>query len=149
MFPTAYGQLSDKTGYKQNFVVTTGGYDFPVEVVASFDIDRLDFDSDEKRLTIHLNSGIENNLAEILLPKNLIGGNFTFFLNDQEIFPKVAHNDKISFITVEFEGKGISKLDIIGTTYLPEFSYVTPLILLLLLIPVVFVSKIKKFSFSK
>jgi hypothetical protein len=145
--PSAFGQLSDKTGLKQNFIIETGGYEFPVDVTSSFDVERLEFSSDDKRLTIHLNSGIEQNLAEIQIPKNLINGNFTFFLNDQEIFPKVKTNEKISFITLEFEGTGFHKLDIIGTTYLPEFSEIAPLILSVLLIPIIFVRKIKKLSF--
>ena len=147
VFNSAFGQISDKTGLKQNFIITTGGYDFPVYVTASFDVEKLDFSSDDKRLTLHINSAIEQNLAEIQIPKNLINGNFTFFLNDQEIFPIVKSNEKISFITLEFEGTGIHKLDIIGTTYLPEFSDITPLILSVLLIPVIFVRKIKKVSF--
>ena len=147
VFNSAFGQISDKTGLKQNFIITTGGYDFPVYVTSSFDVEKLDFSSDDKRLTLHINSAIEQNLAEIQIPKNLINGNFTFFLNDQEIFPIVKSNEKISFITLEFEGTGIHKLDIIGTTYLPEFSDIAPLILSILLIPVIFVRKIKKVSF--
>jgi hypothetical protein len=146
--PSAFGQISDKTGLKQNFIIETGGYEFPVDVTSSFDVQRLDFSSEDKRLTLHLNSVVEQNLAEIQIPKNLTNGNFTFFLDDQEIFPKVQTNEKISFITVEFEGKGIHKLDIIGTTYLPEFSSIAPLILSVLLIPIIFVRKIKKLSFT-
>ena len=146
-FPSAFGQLSDKTGLKQNFIIQTGGYDFPVDITSSFNVERLDFSSDDKRLTFHINNALEQNLAEIQIPKNLTNGNYTFFLDDQEIFPQVKKNEKISFITLEFEGKGIHKLDVIGTTYLPEFSYVASLILFVLLIPVVFVRKIKKLSF--
>lgn len=145
--PLAFGQISDKTGLKQNFIIQTGGYDFPVDVTSSFNVDRLDFSSDEKRLTFHINNALEQNLAEIQIPKNLTNGNFTFFLDDQEIFPQVRKNEKISFIAVEFEGKGIHKLDVIGTTYLPEFSNIVPLILSVLLIPIIFVRKIKKLSF--
>jgi len=145
--PLAFGQISDKTGLKQNFIIQTGGYDFPVDVTSSFNVDRLDFSSDEKRLTFHINNALEQNLAEIQIPKNLTNGNFTFFLDDQEIFPQVRKNEKISFIAVEFEGKGIHKLDVIGTTYLPEFSNIVPLILSVLLIPIIFVRKIKRLSF--
>jgi hypothetical protein len=81
-------------------------------------------------------------------------------LNDQEIFPIVKTSEKISFITVEFEGSGTNKLDIIGTTYLPESSKITPLVLFASLVVIIFASlvviifarKIKKFgnySFNK
>jgi len=145
--PSAFGQLSDKTGFKQTFIIETGGYEFPVDVTSSFNVERLDFSSDEKRLTFHINNALKQNLAEIQIPKNLTNGNFTFFLDDQEIFPKVQTNKKISFIAVEFNGTGIHKLDVIGTTYLPEFSGIAPLILSILLIPIIFVRKIKKLSF--
>ncbi len=46
----------------------------------------------------------------------------------EEIFPNVRGTEQISFITLEFEGEGDNKLDIIGTTYLPEFSEVAPAI---------------------
>jgi hypothetical protein len=145
--PSAFGQISDKTGLKQNFIIETGGYEFPVDITSSFNVERLEFSSDEKRLTFHINNALEQNLAEIQIPKNLTNGNFTFFLDDQEIFPEVQTNKKISFITLEFNGTGMHKLDVIGTTYLPEFFGIAPLILSVLLIPIIFVRKIKKLSF--
>jgi len=88
----------------------------------------------------------------------LLNGNFTFYLNGQEIFADVKTNDKISFITLEFPGKGLHKLDIIGTTTittttttpLPESSEITPLALVISLalgislIGIVFLKKFKK-----
>ncbi len=139
-----FGQESNPTGFKENFKIETGGYDFTVETVSSFDVDEIEFSSDDKRLTFYFTSGIKNNLAEIQVPKNLINGNFTFFLNDQEIFPIVKTNEKISFITLEFEGDGSYTLDIIGTTYLPEFAQLSPMILIISLIGIIFGLKIKK-----
>ena len=144
LFIPAFGLVSNPTGLKQNFEIETGGYDFTIDIVSSFDVDEIDFSSDDKRLTFYFNTGVTNNLAEIQIPKNLINGNFTFFLNDQEIFPKVNTNEKISFITLEFGGNGTYKLDIIGTTYLPEFSNLAPLILTISLIGIIIVLKIKK-----
>ncbi len=152
--PPAFGQISDRTGLKQDFTIETGGYDFTVEIVSNFNVEDIEFSSDDKRLTLFINSGIENNLAEIQIPINLINGNFTFILNDQEIFPIVKINEKISFITLEFEGTGAHKLDIIGTTYLPEFSEIASLILFTSLFILIFARKIKlpgfkNYSFNK
>jgi len=141
--PPAFGQISDRTGLKQDFTIETGGYDFTVEITSSFNVEDIEFSSDDKRLTLFINSGIENNLAEIQIPINLINGNFTFILNDQEIFPIVKINEKISFITLEFKGTGANKLDIIGTTYLPEFSEVASLVLFASLFVLIFAQKIK------
>jgi len=143
IFP-AFSQESNPTGLKQNFEIETGGYDFTVDIISSFNVDEIEFNSDEKRLTFYFNSGIKNNLAEIQIPINLINGNFTFFLNDLEIFPSVKMNEKISFITLEFESDGSHQLDIIGTTYLPEFAQLSPLILMISLIGIIFALKIKK-----
>lgn len=143
IFPT-FAQEFNPTGLKQNFQIETGGYDFTVDIISSFNVESIEFSSDDKRLTFYFNSGIKNNLAEIQIPTNLINGNFTFFLNNQEIFPAVKTNEKISFITLEFEGDGNHQLDIIGTTYLPEFSTLAPMILTISLIGLIFTLKIKK-----
>ncbi len=143
IFP-ALGQETNPTGLKQNFNIETGGYDFTVDIISSFNVDEVEFSSDEKRLSFYFNSGIKNNLAEILIPTNLINGNFTFFLNDQEIFPVVKTNNEISFITLEFEGDGNHKLDVIGTTYLPEFEQIAPMILTISLIGIIVALRLKK-----
>lgn len=114
-----YGQLlSDTTGLVNRLDVQTGGYSFEVEIVSNFDIPDFEFDEDEKKLTLHMSSGLENNLGEVIIPQNLLGGNLTFYLNDQEYFPNVNMNEKISFLTLNFTGLGENKLEIFGTTYL-------------------------------
>lgn len=116
-----YGELiSDKTGLVNRLNVNTGGYTFEVETVANFDVQDFKFDEEQKRLTLYISSGLENNLGEVIIPHDLLGGNFTFYLNGQEYFPKIKSNDKISFITLNFSGSGNNKLDIVGTSYLNE-----------------------------
>ena len=115
----AFGQsFSDATGLLNRFDVETSGHTFEVESVANFDIQDFDFDKDKKKLTFYIVSGLENNLGEIIIPQNLLGGNFTFYLNDQEFFPKISSNEKISFVTLNFTGSGNNTLEISGTTYL-------------------------------
>jgi len=112
----AFGQLlSDKTGLVNRFDIETGGYTLEVKIVANFDVIDHEFDKDEKRLTIFINSGLENNLGEIIIPKILLSGNFTFYLNDMQYNPNIKSNDKISFITLNFTGAGNNKIDIIAT----------------------------------
>ena len=112
----AFGQLlSDATGLIKRLDVETDGYTFEVETVSNFDVLEHEFDRDEKRLTIFINSGLENNLGEIIIPQMLLSGNFTFYLNDVEFNPKIKSNDKISFITLNFTGMGNHKIDIIAT----------------------------------
>lgn len=115
----AYGQaLSDATGLVNRLDVQTGGHIFEVQTTSNFDIPNFEFDKDEKKLTLYISSGLENNLGEVILPQNLLGGNLTFYLNGQEYVPQVRTNEKISFITLNFTGIGDNTLDIVGTDYL-------------------------------
>ena len=125
----AFGAISDKTGLKKDFTIETSGYDFEVSTVANFEINDVQFSRDDKKLTFEMTSGLENNLGEILVPINLIDGNMTVFVNGTEIFPQIRKNDMISFIVLEFNGTGHHTMEIIGTTYLPEFSGVTLLVI--------------------
>jgi hypothetical protein len=116
--PAYGGLLSDATGLVNRLDIQTGGHSFEVETTSNFDIPDFEFNKDEKRLTIFITSGLENNLGEIILPQNLLGGNLTFYLNDKEYSPQVNSNEKIYFVTLNFTGSGDNKLDIFGTTYL-------------------------------
>ena len=155
IIPPAFGQFFDTPGLVNRLQVENEGYIFEVHVVSSFDIPSHQFSSEEKRLSFFISTSVSNNLSEIQIPKNLLNGNFTFYLNGQEIFADVKTNDKISFITIEFPGKGLHKLDIIGTTTtpttpLPESSEITPLVLVISLvltislIGIVFLKKFRK-----
>lgn len=124
-----YGEtLSDATGLAYRLDVDTGGHSFEIKTVSNFSIPDYHFDEDKKSLTLYITSGLENNLSEILLPQNLLGGNFTFYLNDQEYFPNVKSNENISFITLNFTGSGDNKLEIIGSTYLDGLTKEIPLL---------------------
>ena len=114
-----YGQsFSDATGILNRLNVSTSGYTFQVETVSNFNIEDFRFDEDEKKLTLFISSGLENNLGEVIIPNDLLGGDLTFYLNDQQYFPTVNTNQQISFVTLKFEGSGENKLEIVGTTHL-------------------------------
>jgi hypothetical protein len=116
--PAYGGLLSDATGLTKRLDIQTGGHTFEIETTSNYDITNFEFNKDEKKLTIFITSSLENNLGEVILPQNLLGGNLTFHLNDMEYFPKVKSNEKVSFVTLNFTGSGDNKLDIFGTTYL-------------------------------
>ena len=111
----AFGALSDATGLVNRLDVDVGGYTLEVKVVSNFNVIDHEFDKDEKRLTIFIDSGLENNLGEIIIPKLLLDGNFTFYLNDMQFNQKIKSNDRISFITLNFTGTGNNKIDIFAT----------------------------------
>jgi len=121
----AFAQLSDRTGLVNRLDVRTGGYSFEVETVSNFDVKDFKFNEEQKSLTIFVTSGLENNLSEIYLPDNLLSGDLSFYINGQEVFPQVKHNDRISFITLNFTGSGDNKIEIIGTQYLHGMNQTT------------------------
>ena len=129
LLPPVFGAISEKTGLKKDFTIETSGYDFEVETVANFEINDVKLSRDDKKLTFDITSSLENNFAEILIPINLIDGDLTLFVNGEEIFPQIRKNDKISFIVLEFNGTGHNTMEVMGTTYLPEFSSYTLLII--------------------
>jgi hypothetical protein len=118
-----YGQLlSDATGLVNRLDVEIGGQTFEVKTVSNFDVRDFEFDEDDKRLTIFISSGLENNLGDLIIPQSLLGGNMTFYLNDHEYFPKMDATEQISFVTLNFTGSGDNKLDILGSTYFFGFT---------------------------
>ncbi|WP_428323804.1 CFI-box-CTERM domain-containing protein [Nitrosopumilus sp.] len=110
-----FGQLSDQTGLLTRLDVDTSGHTFEVVVVSNFEILDHEFNKNEKRLTIFINSGLEDNLGEVTIPKNLLGGNFTYQINDMTSIQEFKSNERISFVTLNFTGIGDNKIDIIGT----------------------------------
>ena len=118
----AFAQLSDKTGFVNRLEVKTGGHSFEVQTVTNFDIPNYEFDDDQKRLTLYITSGLENNFGEMYIPRALMSGNLTFYINGEPYSPKVKTNEQISFITLNFTGSGDSKIEIIGTDYFREIN---------------------------
>ena len=122
-----YGQLlSDATGLINRIDIQTSGYDFEVVLTANFDLVDYTFDKNSKQITLYLDSGLENNLGELVIPSSLLNGDFTFYLNDQEFFPKIQSSERIHFITLEFTGSGSNTLSISGTEYLIGLDEITP-----------------------
>ena len=123
----AYGQLSDATGLINRIDIQTSGHDFEVVLTANFDLIEHNFDKSSRQLTLYLDSGLENNLGELVIPSSLLSGNFTFYLNDQEFFPKIQSSEKVHFITFEFSGLDSNIISIIGSEYLLGLDELSPI----------------------
>jgi len=123
----ASGQLlSDATGLVNRLDVQTSGHTFEIILTSNFDLTDFSFDKDQKQIVFYIDSVLENNLGEIIIPQNLLSGDFTFYLNDQEFFPKIQSNEKIHFITMNFTGSGSNVISITGSEYLIGLSEITP-----------------------
>lgn len=118
MILPAYAEpLSDRTGLKTSFPIVVESGTYNVEVTANFDVRDVSFQ--ENDLVFTINSSLENNLGEIQIPNGITTGNLTFSLDGQNITPKVLHNDRISFVTLEFAGNGTHSLSI-SSDYVTE-----------------------------
>jgi len=114
--------LSDMTGLKHTFPVKTDGRSFTIEATGNFQISNFNFDKNEKSITLNTSSSVENNILEIVIPKSLISGDFRYYLDDKEIFPKHNQGKNSLFLTIEFVGVGDHKIKLQGTTYLDIFN---------------------------
>jgi len=115
-------QLSDKTGLKFTFPVKTDGHTFIVEATGNLDITNIDFDNEKKLITLFVLSTLENNSLEISFSQELIGGDYTFFIDDEEFSPDLQEGSNTTFVNMEFQGTGKHKIEIFGTTYLETFE---------------------------
>ena len=119
----AFGLISeDGTGLIKRLNVNVDGHIFEVITTSNYDIEEHEFNKDEKRLTFFINSSLENNLGEIVLPNELLGDNLTFYVNDVKSIQNVKSSEKISFITLNFTGIGNNKIDIIETDIAETFD---------------------------
>jgi len=69
--------LSDATGLVNNFEIQTSGYNFEIKLISNFDLKDYVFEKDQKQLTLFFESNLNNNLAEIIIPKNFSSSNCT------------------------------------------------------------------------
>jgi len=114
--------LSDMTGLRFTFPIKTDDRSFTIDVTANSQIQNFDFNKNEKSITLDLITSIENNILEIVIPKSLISGDFVFYINDIEIFPKLNQGKNALLITIEFTGIGNHEIKLQGTTYLDIFD---------------------------
>ena len=119
IFGTAYSQpLSDSTGLVHRLDIEAKGQTYEVQVVGNFDVSNYEFVKDEKRLTVIIHSTLEDNLGEMIIPVELMSGNFTFHLDGAEFFPNNRQSEKISFVSMTFNGTGQHTLDILSSEVL-------------------------------
>lgn len=108
--------FSDKTGMSTSFDLKVNDKTFVVRSTANFDIQSAGFD--DGRLVLQIKSSLENNIGELQIPQNITRGQLKFYLDGGEIPAKVLQNEKISFVTLEFEGNGTHTLEM-TSDYVP------------------------------
>ncbi len=129
----ASGQLSfqhlNHPGIRWTWPIKASNYTFIVNTTSNYDMQNVTFDKDSKTLTFFGNSSHTGNIAEIVIPSNLIGGNYTTIQDGKPAMPIVLKNGNITTVILKFNDSGKVQTNITGTTYLPEFSGIAPAIM--------------------
>lgn len=129
----ALGQLQFKNlnhpGIKWAWPIHANQYIFTVNTTSNYDMQNVTFNNGTKTLTFFGNSSHTGNIAEIEIPTNLIGGNYTVYQNGTQLYPIVLKNANLTTVILKFNQSGKVETNITGTTYLPEFSGIAPMIM--------------------
>ena len=132
--PPAFGAIAEKTGLKFSFPITVDGEYFFIEGTSNFDVKRIDFDKDTNEIKLEIQSSLNENLVEMIIPRNLLkADDLTFTITSipisvtqmaesssitLQVIPKIIHHDvSNTFTTLEFTGIGTHHLTISDSTY--------------------------------
>ena len=109
-------------------MISTDGYNFEIIFTSNFLISSHAFSANDNMIQFNIESGLEEeNIGEIVIPRDLIDGEFTILLDGEEISYKINKTNRSSVIVIEFDGKGGHTLEIIATKYIPMFSNIIPI----------------------
>jgi len=94
-------------GFMNKYVIATNGQNFEVKFTANFTVLSHTFSTDDKMLQFNVDAIHEKeNVAEIIIPRDLVDGELTVLLNGKEIFAPVNKTERSSIISIVFDGKG-------------------------------------------
>ena len=132
-------------GIKWDWKIKTDNYTFIVDTVLNYDMKNVTLNKSNKELIFTGASNHTGNIAEIEIPHNIIGGNLTVFQNSKQIFPLIINSGNTSLVVLKFNETGSSTTNVIGTTYLPEFAGIVPIIMMISFVIVLLTSKVPRF----
>ena len=94
-------------GFVNKYMIDTNGQNFEVIFTANFEVSSYMFSTNDKMLQFNVQAIHEKeNVAEIIIPRDLFDGELTVLLNGKEIFAPVNKTERSSVISVVFDGKG-------------------------------------------
>jgi len=94
-------------GFMNKYMIYTNGQNFEVTFTANFEVSSHTFSTDDKILQFNVNAVHEKeNVAEIIIPRDLFDGELVVLLNGKEISVAVNETVRSSIISVVFDGKG-------------------------------------------
>jgi len=94
-------------GFVNKYMIDANGQNFDVTFTANFEVLSHTFSTDDKMLQFNVNAVHEKeNVAEIIIPRDLFDGELTVLLNGKEISAAVNETERSSIISVVFDGNG-------------------------------------------
>jgi len=133
------------TGIMWQWKIKTANYTYVVTTVSNYDMKDVTLNSDNKELIFTGNSTHTDNISEIEIPHNLIGGSLTVTQDGKQILPIIINGTDSSTIMLKFNQTGITTTNVLGTTYLPEFGGISLLVMMISIGMVIFTLKTQKF----
>ena len=139
------GPALNHPGIKWDWNINAGNYTFHVVTISNYDMKNVTFNHINKELIFTGNSTYTDNIAEIDIPSNLIGGNLTVAQNGKAISTIIIPGKDSYTIMLKFNQTGPTATTVVGTTYLPEFSGIASLVMVVSFGIVLFTLKARKF----
>ncbi|HEX5457730.1 MAG TPA: hypothetical protein VFX64_05020 [Candidatus Nitrosotalea sp.] len=130
-------------GIKWDWKIKAENYTFDVITVSNYEMKNVTFNKINKELVFTGNSAHDGNIAEIEIPTNLIGGNLTVVQAGKSVSAVVIPGANSSTIMLKFNQTGITDTSVFGTTYLPEFSSVALLVMVISIAMMLFIPRIR------
>ena len=113
LLAAASGQpLSDRTGLVSTVDIETHGEVFEVRVVGNFDV--ADHAFVGGRLLLVIESSLEGNIGEVVIPSAALEEAPSFYLNTRPLDARVAEGGGVYFATLEFAGSGRNEIEVSG-----------------------------------
>ena len=132
-------------GIKWEWKFKAENYTFDVVTVSNYDMKNATFNKTNKELIFIGNSTHVGNIAEIEIPHNLIGGNLTVTQDGKPISSIIIPGKDSSTIMLKFNQTGAINTSVVGTTYLPEFSSIAPVVFISSMAIAMFALQLRKF----
>ena len=109
--------LGEKTGLKFSSPVNVDGTIFVIEGTGNFDVKDISFDQQNKALVFIIESSLEYNLMEIIIPNELISEQLIFLVDGIQVEANLKQGTTTMFATLEFTGAGTHNLTISDSEY--------------------------------
>ena len=94
-------------GFVNKYIIDADGQNFEITFTANFLVSSHTFSIDDKLLQFNVDAiHIKENVAEIIIPRDLFDDELAVLLNDKEISAVVSKTERSSIVTVVFDGKG-------------------------------------------